>query len=167
MHPLLLEITSRLQAGGGQSRAISGNLGQSRAISGRLGPPWAISGHVGPPRAQAAAEGSGARLTLLSGHDTVVAQLLAALDATGESERCGWPPYASRVVFEVWAPVRRDEGRTPALVVRALFNGVPQPLPGCSPGLELCPLRAFAQAVEARFSAQGGFERACAAKARL
>ena len=116
MHPLLLEITSRLQAGGGQSRAISGNLGQSRAISGRLGPPWAISGHVGPPRAQAAAEGSGARLTLLSGHDTVVAQLLAALDATGESERCGWPPYASRVVFEVWAPVRRDEGRTPALV---------------------------------------------------
>uniref|UniRef100_A0A7S3SYY2 Acid phosphatase n=1 Tax=Emiliania huxleyi TaxID=2903 RepID=A0A7S3SYY2_EMIHU len=128
MHPLLLEITSRLQA---------------------------------------AAEGSGARLTLLSGHDTVVAQLLAALDATGESERCGWPPYASRVVFEVWAPVRRDEGRTPALVVRALFNGVPQPLPGCSPGLELCPLRAFAQAVEARFSAQGGFERACAAKARL
>ena len=97
----------------GQSRAILGNLGPSRVASGRLG---TISGHVGPPRAQAAAEGSGARLTLLSGHDTVVAQLLAALDATGESERCGWPPYASRVVFEVWAPVRRDEGRSPALV---------------------------------------------------
>ncbi|CAN0030126.1 unnamed protein product, partial [Discosporangium mesarthrocarpum] len=37
---------------------------------------------------------------LYSGHDTVIAPVLASLGAFN----CEWPPYASHVAFELWAP---------------------------------------------------------------
>lgn len=39
------------------------------------------------------------KFALFSGHDTVVAPLLAALGAYD----CKWPPYASHVAFELWS----------------------------------------------------------------
>lgn len=56
-------------------------------------------------------------LALLAAHDTVLAPMVAALSGYD----CRWPPYASRVVFELW--------RTPAHgpqqqhYVRLLYNG--------------------------------------------
>lgn len=42
---------------------------------------------------------SSIKFALFSGHDTVVAPLLAALGAYN----CRWPPYASHVAFELWS----------------------------------------------------------------
>lgn len=42
---------------------------------------------------------SATKFALFSGHDTVVAPLLAALGAYD----CRWPPYASHVAFELWS----------------------------------------------------------------
>ncbi|CAN0552189.1 unnamed protein product, partial [Ectocarpus sp. 8 AP-2014] len=39
------------------------------------------------------------KFALFSGHDTVVAPLLAAFGAYD----CRWPPYASHVAFELWS----------------------------------------------------------------
>lgn len=52
------------------------------------------------------------RFALLSAHDTVVAPLVAAL----EGFDCRWPPYASRVVFELWESQSR-------YYTRILYNG--------------------------------------------
>ena len=41
------------------------------------------------------------KLTVFSGHDTVIAPVLASLGVYTE-ELCVWPPYASRIVFELW-----------------------------------------------------------------
>ncbi|CAM9307241.1 unnamed protein product, partial [Laminaria digitata] len=42
---------------------------------------------------------SAMKFALFSGHDTVIAPLLAALGAYD----CRWPPYASHVAFELWS----------------------------------------------------------------
>lgn len=42
---------------------------------------------------------SGTKFALFSGHDTVIAPVLAALGAYD----CRWPPYASHIVFELWS----------------------------------------------------------------
>lgn len=39
------------------------------------------------------------KFALFSGHDTVIAPVLAALGAYD----CRWPPYASHIVFELWS----------------------------------------------------------------
>lgn len=44
------------------------------------------------------------KFALFSGHDTVVAPLLAALGAYN----CRWPPYASHVAFELWSKPSGD-----------------------------------------------------------
>ena len=55
--------------------------------------------HVVSGGLQAAADGeSNFQMRFYFGHDTVIAPLLAALDAFD----CKWPPYASRVAFELW-----------------------------------------------------------------
>ena len=56
------------------------------------------------------------RVRLYFGHDTVVAPLLSALDAFD----CVWPPYASRVVFELW----KDKGGE-TFVCRVCFPPTP------------------------------------------
>jgi hypothetical protein len=48
---------------------------------------------------------------LYSGHDTVLAPILGAISAGGAGIPCGWPPYASRLVWEVW--LKRNGGGRP------------------------------------------------------
>lgn len=68
------------------------------------------------------------KLALYSAHDTVLSPLLGALDVL--DKHCYWPPYASRVVFEMWGPPARPEGRAQEKEggseedsVRILYNG--------------------------------------------
>ena len=44
----------------------------------------------------------GVKLTIFSGHDTVIAPVLAALGVYQQRDFCVWPPYASRIIFEVY-----------------------------------------------------------------
>mgnify|MGYP006077882493 CR=1 FL=1 len=44
--------------------------------------------------------GSGVKLSVFSGHDTVIAPVLAALGVY--DDHCEWPPYASRIAFELY-----------------------------------------------------------------
>jgi len=45
------------------------------------------------------------KLSILSGHDTVIAPLLAALGVYRSNGLCIWPGYASRIVFELYKPL--------------------------------------------------------------
>ena len=124
-------------------------------------------------RLEAAHAGTGERLALLSGHDTVVAQLIAALGVMGDSRHCKWPPYASHVAFELWrAPGAAAAATAPR--VRLLFNGVAVThlVPACASasadvhvadggGSELCDLAAFARGVAAIVRPHASWEAAC------
>ena len=105
-------------------------------------------------RIQAAASGAGHRLLVFSGHDTVVAPLLAALGALHAPGACRWPPYASHVAIELWALRERRE-------VRVLFNGQPvtRYVTGCGEQAtetqtadldqsEFCPLESLVNTIE-------------------
>ena len=74
----------------------------------------------------AAADGvNGAqRLVLRAAHDTVIAPVLGALNATTEREP--WPRYAARLVFELWRdrPGRDVDSGSQALRVRLVVDGV-------------------------------------------
>lgn len=80
--------------------------------------------------AASGAEGAGERwpkLALYSAHDTVIAPLVAGLDGYDAGDGCEgrWPPYASRVVMELWeveggAAGAGGEGRH---LLRFLYNG--------------------------------------------
>lgn len=68
------------------------------------------------------------KLALYSAHDTVLSPLLGALDVL--DKHCYWPPYASRVVFEMWGPPaagKVEEGANEEEkeedAVRILYNG--------------------------------------------
>lgn len=62
----------------------------------------ALSGASGGDRSKSQVK----KFALFSGHDTVIAPLLAALGAYD----CKWPPYASHVAFELWSkPVDGEE----------------------------------------------------------
>ena len=72
------------------------------------------------------------RLTIFSGHDTVIAPVLAVLGVYREEGMCIWPPYASRIIFELYVPASApiplpgyplEEART-SVMVRVLFNGM-------------------------------------------
>lgn len=83
-----------------------------------------------------AAAGGRERISIFSGHDTVIAPLIAALGGMRAPQLCRWPPYASRLVFEVWrgAHRRQNSPAPPAHdFVRVLFNGKPitKYLSGC------------------------------------
>lgn len=53
------------------------------------------------------------KFALFSGHDTVIAPLLASLGAYD----CRWPPYASHIAFELWT---KPEGSADGPKRRAL-----------------------------------------------
>ena len=102
--------------------------------------------------------GGDARLLLFSGHDTVVAPLLAAIGGLRAPGACRWPPYASHVAFEVWERASSEEDaddrRAGLLFVRVLFNGrvITRYLTGCDalmPPSEHCPLDVFTSSVRA------------------
>lgn len=71
----------------------------------------------------AAGGGGGEKLALYSAHDTVIAPLVAALDGYDAADECRdrWPPYASRVVMELWEVEGAPEPERHLL--RFLFNG--------------------------------------------
>ena len=82
-----------------------------------------------------------ARLRLLSGHDTTIVPILAALGCYDGR----WPPYASYVAVELWA--NSADG---ALQVRVVFNGQPlTDMRGCKAEDETgcVPFQAFAPLV--------------------
>ena len=68
-------------------------------------------------------------LSLFSGHDTVIAPVLAALGVY-KDEICGWPSYASHIIFELW---QRRNSDKPVHYVRVLYNGLDltQHIPTC------------------------------------
>ncbi len=75
---------------------------------------------------QAAAGEGGAKLALYSAHDTVLAPLVAALDGYDVDDGCEgrWPPYASRVVMELWEVEGEGQGTAEERhAVRLLYNG--------------------------------------------
>ncbi|KAJ9455928.1 hypothetical protein DIPPA_22729 [Diplonema papillatum] len=88
---------------------------------------------------------------LFFGHDSIVAPLLSALGAFD----CRWPPYASRVVFELW------ELRE-VMMVRLLYNGLPvtHKVYGCS-GQDPCPLARFRRVVHGLIKPHTTLEGAC------
>ena len=49
------------------------------------------------------------KLSVFSGHDTVIAPILAALGVYN-GNLCVWPPYASRIVFELWQEDKKGLG---------------------------------------------------------
>lgn len=62
--------------------------------------PLCVARNITTPTPQEALSGeTSTKFALFSGHDTVVAPLLAALGAYD----CRWPPYASHVAFELWS----------------------------------------------------------------
>ena len=72
------------------------------------------------------------KLTIFSGHDTVIAPVLAALGLY-HGDRCAWPSYASRIVFELY----RLKTKPQTHYFRALYNGVDVTagIPPCSKSL--------------------------------
>lgn len=79
------------------------------------------------------------KLSVFSGHDTVIAPVLAALGVYTE-ELCVWPPYASSIVFELWqdskgaAPAAPSESSYKKIsFVRVIYNGkdVSSAIPAC------------------------------------
>ena len=114
---------------------------------------------------RSAASPSRDRISLYSGHDTVIAPLLAALGVLAAPVACAWPPYASHVVFELWT------GPSAPPHVRLLYNGAPLTahVTGCSDELlrpassQLCPLAVFARAVRGLVLPHGDFSAACTA----
>ena len=77
------------------------------------------------------------KFTLYSGHDTVIAPVLAALGVYNRF--CTWPPYASHIVFELWKNARTPSLTRPSnetmrdFYVRVLYNGkdVTRHIPQC------------------------------------
>lgn len=123
--------------------------------------------------------GGGERLVLLSGHDTVVAQLLAAIGGMADSRHCRWPPYGSRLVFELWRPQVTASALRHAPQLRVLYNGVvvTHLIPSCArrmdsveatttnlaavADLELCPLETLKQGTVGRIPEGSTFEAEC------
>ncbi len=111
--------------------------------------------------AAAAAGGSTERVAIYSGHDTVIAPVLAALGAFDAPQLCRWPPYASHIVLEVWDDSATGGPAAHGQYVRVLFNGTPitRRLRGCRDAKrsrgrdvaadedDLCPLAILADAV--------------------
>ena len=96
------------------------------------------------------------KFTLFSGHDTVIAPVLAALGVYDKF--CTWPPYASRIAFELWRNNRIASRTRPAnetirdYYVRVLFNGkdVTQYIPTC----QRAASEALAADQDARYKSQ-------------
>lgn len=53
-------------------------------------------------------KGLGKKLSIFSGHDTVIAPVLSALGVYHDS-LCYWPGYASRIVFELYAVTKTKQ----------------------------------------------------------
>ncbi|RHY04267.1 hypothetical protein DYB26_010192 [Aphanomyces astaci] len=83
-------------------------------------------------RAVAVTLGNGPRFVLSAAHDTTIMPLLAALG--GSAWLTEWVPYASHMIFEVYANATSH-------YVRVLYQGQPLAIPGCA--TEVCPFEAL------------------------
>ncbi|CAM9174758.1 unnamed protein product [Phaeothamnion confervicola] len=117
-----------------------------------------------PPQLPQIRNGTARPLVLLSTHDDMVGAVLGALNFTGWD----WPPFASNIVFELWAVVDNSDdgesgdsgggggdvdgggnggeadGACPEYVVRVVYNGRVMPLPFCGEATATeCPWRQF------------------------
>mmetsp|Transcript_42930 Transcript_42930/g.100830 ORF Transcript_42930/g.100830 Transcript_42930/m.100830 type:complete len:513 (-) Transcript_42930:31-1569(-) len=107
-------------------------------------------------RLEANAASGKPHLAVYSGHDTVVAAVLAAIGLYTD-HRCRWAPYASRIIFELYRAA--DASNT---FIRVVFNGeVQHGLLGCSEGIELCPLSNFSAGVASLLHGAQSIEDAC------
>eukprot|EP01031_Cornospumella_fuschlensis_P036382 gene36382-44134_t len=117
------------------------------------------------------------KLSVFSGHDTVIAPLLAILLGK-EHVRCRWPGYASRIVMEVWKDKQAGEMTH---YVRVVYNGedITQLIGECRKsrgelrgaggvwqklvlgGSTLCPLSALQNIEKDMLGGQNTFEEAC------
>ena len=100
------------------------------------------------------------RLAIFMGHDTVIAPVLAGLGVyTGGL--CAWPPYASRIVFELLvADKEKDEHERG--FVRIIYNGedLTKQVKTCK-GVTPCPLEALESAVASLYSPYNSMGEAC------
>ena len=115
------------------------------------------------------------KLSIFSGHDTVIAPVLAALGVYQQRDLCVWPPYASRIVFEVYVKNRtplqtvHDEADARKhVMLRVLYNGedVTRDITACAvamkgSSLPLCPLGIFEDQINSLISPFNSIENAC------
>jgi len=111
---------------------------------------------------EAAPAGSVPSLAVFSGHNTVIAPLLSALGVYW-GRLCRWPPYASRISFELYRSPQVGVDGSAQHFMRVLFNGEALVgMRGCGAG-ELCPLEDFAQGVASLLGGASDLAAACAA----
>ena len=115
------------------------------------------------------------KLSIFSGHDTVIAPVLAALGVYQQRDLCVWSPYASRIVFEVYVKNRtplqtvHDEADARQhVMLRVLYNGedVTRDITACTvamkgSSLPLCPLGIFENQINSLISPSNSIENAC------
>lgn len=162
LHSFLLQIVTRLRkAGGSDSDSGSGSESESKRESGE-------------------------KLSVFSGHDTVIAPVLAALGLY-EDELCVWPPYASRIVFELWQRKGQTKSKSKdldgagsgsdpslSLSVRVIFNGqdLTHRIPACKAerdaavaatgaGTGMCSLTALEEQVKSMLGHHPSLKAAC------
>eukprot|EP00928_Gymnodinium_smaydae_P083220 TRINITY_DN6646_c0_g1_i2.p1 TRINITY_DN6646_c0_g1~~TRINITY_DN6646_c0_g1_i2.p1 ORF type:complete len:558 (-),score=85.05 TRINITY_DN6646_c0_g1_i2:92-1579(-) len=105
---------------------------------------------------------SSTSLRVYSGHDTVIAPVLAAMGVYRDGH-CRWPPYASRIAIELH---RRVASPGDEHLVRLLYNGeVMRGLRGCHASAELCPLANFSAGVASILRGARDYASACAGRA--
>lgn len=105
-------------------------------------------------------DGTAEKVVVLGGHDTTVAPLGAILKIWDQK----WPPFASRIVFELW---KLTPSSPPA--VRVLVDGQPMThrIPGCREkghlySAKLCALDHFATTVQELLGGFSDIQSACA-----
>jgi len=161
IYPFLSEVLSNLQ-----SQAAAFVPAPSKGTKGTKG----TKGKKLPPTEADLKEGQRVKLSIFSGHDTVIAPVLAGLGAyTGKA--CVWPPYASRIAFELWRP----KADPVAWYVRVVFNGkdISSVIPACvaeraakknrsTIKTKMCSLAALSAQVESLLKPASTLREACA-----
>jgi hypothetical protein len=101
------------------------------------------------------------KLYVYSGHDTVIAPVLAALGVY-KSERCIWPPYASRVALELWKKTNSEESGSEGLYFRVLYNGddLTKNVPGCD-GSSPCKIQTLHDRLDSLLKPHESLHAAC------
>ncbi len=103
------------------------------------------------------------KLSVFSGHDTVIAPVLEGLGLY-KGQHCGWPRYAARIAFELWHKFDSsisDKNRE-QLYVRVIYNG--EDLTGAIPACEgnvPCPLESLRAAIQGLLQPATSLREAC------
>jgi hypothetical protein len=99
------------------------------------------------------------------GHDTVISPVLAALGIFKHAKYCKWPPYASRIVFELWQN-KNKTGQKEYSFIRVIYNGddVTSLIPSCSQYNKdgpLCPIILFEKQIHDMLGDKSSLIEAC------